>query len=164
MNGYPTIEYMKVDIPLAYLWLRHIHGVNLAERCAKSLIADRNPNFNMHQKEYENVPLEPINGKVPKAYYICVGHESFIWKYNYHLAFRYKKGAVIEDERLGVKVLIRDAERIHFSKDDIDVELAAKYGVHNKKAFLNCRNYQFAHWFNKNMADEPEQEEQLSLF
>lgn len=149
MSEVPTIEYLKVDMPMAYFWVKHVHDVNLDKHCYNCLKGDRNGDFNKDKSSYKNVKLIDIKG-TPKAYYICIGHTSYIINKNYHLAFVYKKGSTIEENRLGVQIKIKDAKKINFSKSDIDYT--------NKPASLleynTCRNFQFANYFKDHLAEK----------
>lgn len=144
----PIIESLKISMPMAYFWVKHVHDVNLEKHCSSCLKGDRNGDFNKDKSSYKNINLTDIKG-TPKAYYICIGHTSYVIDRNYHLAFVYKKGSVIEESRLGVQIKIKDAKKINFSKLDIDYT--------NKLAALleynTCRNFQFANWFNDHLAE-----------
>lgn len=146
-DEFPTLVSLKVTVPLAYLWVRQVHGVNLEQHCVKCLVADRDPRFSATKKTYKDLELRRLSAPDPKAYYLCVGHESYQLKDNYHLAFKYSKGHIIEEDRLGVNVKIKDALRIHFSEKDLDPK-----NTHiNDLKFSTCRNFQFANWFKNNI-------------
>ena len=136
-----TIESMKVTKPFRYLWLKGVTGVTLSAHCAQSLKGSYDKRVSAFTKQLHNVELSE------EVYYLCGVSAPYVWKNNFHLAFRHKQGGQIKYESNGIAVAIRNAERIEFSEYDID-PTHPKAGM---AAYKTCRNWQFAHWFKNNV-------------
>lgn len=137
------IERLIITGQFQYFWLKTVERVDLSNHCAKCLIG-----------HYENVPKrgELRNFQLNDAiYYMCGVTIPYVWSENFHLAFRPKKGATLRVKEHGVEVVISDAERLPISESYVDPNDPNI----NKKGYRTCRNWQFAHYFAKNLI-EPE--------
>ena len=134
------IRTIQVSGRFSYLWLKHVHGVNLREHCAHSLIGDYNASIRPSIQELHNVPL-------PDApyHYLCGVSSPYVWSRNFHLAFREKEGSILRVSRHGIEIEIENAEEITFSEEDIDP--ADPHIGH--KSYRTCRNWQFAYKISK---------------
>lgn len=130
------IRTIQVNGRFSYLWLKHVHGVNLAEHCAHCLVGDYNQMIRATIQELHHVrlPYAPYH-------YLCGVSSPYVWSRNFHLAFREKEGNVLNITRHGIHVEIENAEEIPFSESDI-----APDDPHIRhKSYRTCRNWQFAH-------------------
>ena len=75
-----------------------------------------------------------------KYYYLCGGSSPYKWENNFHLAWKEKRGASFEYSFNGITIRLKNAERIEFSADDVD--LSQKYA--DRPEYYTCRNWQFA--------------------
>ena len=123
--------------PFKYLWLKKVNGVDLTQHCAKCLIGEYDNRLQININEYNNLSLD---GSI---YYLCGVSTPYVWKNNFHLAFRESKGKKLIIDKLGIYIEIKDAEEIKFSYGDINFNLMEA----NKKEFSTCRNWQFANKF-----------------
>lgn len=138
MRNYPIIIKLEVAANFRYIWLKYVNDVDLNQHCAKCLIGPYSTKI-QHTTRYEtNIHLDEAE---PKYYYLCGVSRPYKWLNNFHLAFRYKKGFAIEAEGNGILIIIKDAEEIKFSSEDIN----PSDPNYKNKLFFTCRNWQFAH-------------------
>lgn len=140
---HPIIETMAVRARFRYLWLKYVTGVNLNYHCAKCLLGEYSQTIKHTSLSHTNVKLD----RYPADYYYLCGVSSpYRWVNNFHLAFKYQPGSMIEVSENGITIKIRNAERIPIStyemlirnhKHVIDLEYAT------------CRNWQFANMIAK---------------
>jgi len=123
------IEEFNVTGRFKYLWMKSVTGVNLMQHCAKSLVG-----------EYiEPAAQLSLDGDV---YYLCGVALPFVYKNNFHLAFRRRVGSEVIADRHGIRVRISDAEELPIDSSYID-----PLNVHAaKQAYNTCRNWWFA-WY-----------------
>ena len=132
------IKSIEVDGTFKYLWLKTVKDVDLSQHCARCLIGDYDNRINKDVKEKHNIELD-----YRYVYYLCGVSLPYKWENNFHLAFRYKKGGMIDYYSNGIHVVIEDAEMLPIDE---------KYNnTHDKnyrvKAYCTCRNWQFANYF-----------------
>lgn len=131
------IIQLTVAAPFRYLWLKHVEGVDLSQHCARCLLGSYNPHIKGGVTEVHD--LELGHG----VYYLCGVSSSFVYQQNYHLAFEDCPGNTVVDENNGIHIVIKDARKLSFGTDDINM-----FDPHSRvKAFCTCRNWQFAHHF-----------------
>lgn len=132
------INKLIVEKNFMYIWLKKIENVDLSKHCAKCLIGEYNSNINKETKIITDLEIEK------GIYYLCGVSEPYVWKNNFHLAFKEKLGNTLIINKKGIYIEIEDAEEIIFSDKDIDNHLKEA----NQKQFYTCRNWQFANKFN----------------
>ena len=132
---------LTVTKPFKYLWLKTVLDVDLSQHCAKCLIGEYNSNIKANIKTIEN--LEISND----IQYLCGVAQPFIWKNNFHLAFKYSKGNILNYSNNGISIIIEDAEMLPISNKYIDLDDINS----TKKTYNTCRNWQFAHYFKKHL-------------
>jgi len=135
------IETLTVSKPFMYLWLKTVTDVDLSNHCAKALIGEYNSNINAEIKELRN--LEISND----IHYLCGVSKPYNWYKNFHLAFRYSKGNILEYSSNGISIVIQDAEMLPISTDYLDL---TDVNIH-KRSYRACRNWQSAHYFEKHL-------------
>lgn len=132
---------LNVTRNFRYLWLKSVVGVDLSQHCARSLVGQYNNNISNSIKHLEN--LEISN----EVHYLCGVAFPFNWNNNFHLAFRYCEGNILEYSSNGVSIKIQDAEMLPISPEYIDDS-----DPHSRiKSYCTCRNWQFAHYFAKHL-------------
>ncbi len=135
---YPTITSLQTSSQFRYLWLKYVTGIDLEQHCAKCLLG----NYSKHVGVTVESPLELTLDEYPaQAFYLCGVSKPYRWSNNFHLAFVFKKGSLLEVDELGVRVEIRDAKRISITQREYDHPLAVN------PIYRTCRNWQFAHIF-----------------
>lgn len=136
------ITKIKIEKPFKYLWLKSVRSVNLNAHCARCIIGEYDNRISPNIGEAGNIELEE------EIYYLCGVSTPYVWKNNFHLAFRRKDGARVEYSFGGITVAIDGAEKIDFSKADIDKDLP-----HSAEWNYNtCRNWQFANKIARELA------------
>ena len=131
---------LTITKPFKYLWLKSVLDVDLNQHCAKCLIGSYNPNI----KADTNIENLEISNEI---HYLCGVSYPFNWYKNFHLAFKYSKGDIINYSNNGISVIIEDAVILPISNEYIDPT-----NIHSKKKTYNtCRNWQFAHYFEKHL-------------
>ena len=130
------IRTIQVSGRFSYLWLKHVHGVNLREHCAHSLIGDYNTSIRPSIQELHNVTL-------PDApyHYLCGVSSPYVWSRNFHLAFREKEGSFLTVRCNGIFIEIENAEEVPFSMADV----APNAPHYRSMNYRTCRNWQFAY-------------------
>lgn len=131
------IKTLEVNGNFKYLWLKTVEDVDLSQHCAKCLIGKYDNRISPEKCIYKDIDLQD------KYYYLCGVSKPYNWSMNFHLAFRPCNGNKIAFSKNGICVEIEDAEIIEISPNNINL-LDVNAG---KKAFSTCRNWQFAHWF-----------------
>lgn len=135
------IKTLKVSKPFMYLWLKSVDGVDLTKHCAKCLKGEYDNRISNGAKSIEGL------GLTHEVYYLCGVSKPYVWKNNFHLAF--KKSESVRDcvkvSKNGIEVEIEGAVEIEFSIKDVDEELPQA----RKAEFRTCRNWQFANLFAK---------------
>lgn len=139
------INYIKVEKDFMYLWLKTVENVDLTKHCAKCLIGEYDKRINNTIKEKKEIVLDPN-----KVYYLCGVSKPFVWRNNFHLAFKNKIGSTIKYINNGIEIVIEDAEQLPINFDYID-----KNNIFaNNKAYCTCRNWQFANYFKNFIKNE----------
>lgn len=135
------ISKLLVTGKFKYFWLKSVEAVDLSKHCARCLIGEYDERINSTQTEYLNLHLDR------DIYYLCGVTQPFIWKNNFHLAFKAKEGSKISVNKNGVLIEIEDAEQLPISP---------KYILDTSKgtAYLTCRNWQFANYFKSHIEME----------
>lgn len=143
---FPTILELEVTGKFRYLWLKYVRGVNLNVHCGRSLVGNYSELVAADQTIYDRFDLDEFEARY---YYLCGVATPPKWANNFHLAFKYAEGKTVEVERLGVKILISNAEEIpiewvspshNSTNPDWIKQMARKLGP----AYFTCRNWQFA--------------------
>lgn len=135
------IKNLQVSADFRYLWLKTVKGVDLTQHCAKCLIGEYDPRITATMKEAADIELQD------EVYYLCGVAYPFIWANNFHLAFMPAEGQNIHYESNGITIDIEGAAQLPISEDNVDIH----YPKAHLKSYRTCRNYQFAHWYSKNM-------------
>ena len=135
-----TISKIEVKSNFRYLWLKSIKGVDISKHCARCLIGNYDNRIYPQIGTAENIILPE------KIYYLCGVSTPYVWKNNFHLAFKEKNGATIHVIRNGIEIEIINAEEIHFSEKDIDSTLQQAKRIE----YSTCRNWQFANKLRRN--------------
>lgn len=130
------IEEFKTDRAWKYFWGKYVKGVDLSVHCARCLLGEYESAFNAGTKHLQDLQLK----KKSKVFYMCGVSSPFVWEQNFHLAVIESAGDVVDIERNGVMVRIRDAKElpINFDFDK------CQYRMKHNKSFGTCRNWQFA--------------------
>ena len=131
------IEELIVKKKFQYIWLKSVRDVDLTKHCANCLIGQYDPRINKKTSVAYDLKLDDED-----IYYLCGVSEPYNWNNNFHLAFRYKKDSRIVEEKNGITVIIKDAERLPISSEYNDINI-------RDKAFTSCRNWQFANYFER---------------
>lgn len=131
------IVKMKIKNNFKYLWLKTVEDVDLSVHCARCLIGKYDERISNKKTIYNNIELDRN-----KIYYLCGVTEPFNWNNNFHIAFRYKEGSVINIEENKVELYIENAERIEINEKYIK-------DFTKGKQFTTCRNWQFANYYNE---------------
>lgn len=128
------IKTLVVNAPFQYLWLKNVKDVDLEQHCAKCLIGQYDSRINNKQAEYKDYEL------MPDIYYLCGVSKPYVWRNNFHLAFKYQQGSRINVTRNNIHIEIEDAVELPINQD---------YIVDHSKgpAYYTCRNWQFANYF-----------------
>lgn len=134
-----VIEYLKTYALFKYLWLKSVEDVDLTVHCAKCIIGKYDNRIKPNIGALNNITLE--NG----IYYLCGVAAPFVWEKNFHLAFKYSYGDILEYANNGIAVKILNAKKIDFSSNDIDDSLPQS----KLKSFYSCRNWQFANLYKR---------------
>ncbi len=135
---YPTIEYIHSKEPWRYFWMKYVERVNLNVHCARCLVGEYGL---LNRMKLNGRYQDRLDDHKTKYFYICGVHSSFIWAKNFHCAFKFKKGSIIDINENGVQLRILDAERILIRP--IDRENSTSPHKDNP-AYYTCRNWQFA--------------------
>ena len=139
------IKKISITGDFRYLWLKTVVDVDLNQHCAKCLIGEYDNRISEAKKKAEVLDMELED----QVYYLCGVANPFVWSNNFHLAFRPLDGSSIIYSTNGITIEIEGAERLPISVDHIDTtHPKAKF-----KTYHTCRNYQFAHWFYKNIRE-----------
>lgn len=136
------IDRLVITGKFSHFWLKTVEGVNLSQHCAKCLLGKYDDRM-VKSGELHNLALED------SVYYMCGVSEPYQWEKNFHLAFRPATGSTISMKEHGVEVVIRDAETLPISESFID---PADPNA-GKDDYRACRNWQFAHYFAKNLVE-----------
>lgn len=138
---YPIIRGINVYSKFKYLWLKYVNDVNLNVHCARCLLGEYSENITKDLTSNQDIIL---NEHEAKAFYLCGVAAPSCWENNFHLAFIYKKGSIININEHGISICIQDAERIDIQPVDMD-KCTSKHK--DNKRYNTCRNWQFAHQF-----------------
>lgn len=131
------IKNLTIKSKYHYLWLKYVSGIDLTKHCAKCLLGKYEKRINPNITQYEDVELEPSD-----YYYLC---GVYTYKTNIHLAFKEKPGNVLIIDNDFYSIEINNAEKILFTKDEIDFNLPNS----KDKNYNTCRNWWFANYLNK---------------
>lgn len=136
----PTIELFETTDSYSYLWLKYIDGFELQNHCAKCLLGHYSNIFEYGKKvQYvADRKLDEFTSKL-NLYYLCGVTRPYKWVNNLHVAFRYKKGSIIDYTFNKTHVRIKDAEQINIKQLDYRGVLHG-----NESAYNTCRNWRFA--------------------
>jgi hypothetical protein len=132
------IKKLNLKDNYRYLWLKYVTGVNTTHHCAKGLIGEYSKRIHKDIKGYVNEPLDEQEGKV---YYLCGVTTPYRHQDNLHVAFKLKEGSsfILQNDKLDIYV--ENAEVVTFGEYSID----QNHPKANVKEFNTCRNWQFAH-------------------
>ncbi len=142
----PTILELEVTGRFRYLWLKYVTGVNLNVHCGRSLLGKYSELVSADLTMYDRFDLDEHEAKY---FYLCGVATPPKWGNNFHLAFRYAEGKTLDVERLGVRVLIANAEEIPIqwvspSNNPSTPEWVRELARNRGPAYFTCRNWQFA--------------------
>ena len=115
----------------------YVNDVDLSKHCKPCLKGYTSKKITKWTRHEENVCLDESEAKY---YYLCGGSYPYKWENNFHLAWKEKSGASFEYSFNGITIRLKNAERIGFSKEDI--EKTQKYA--DNPEYYTCRNWQFA--------------------
>lgn len=135
------IKKVQISAEFRYLWLKTVKGVDLTQHCAKCLIGEYDTRINATMKEAADIELQN------EVYYLCGVAYPFVWVKNFHLAFMPAEGQNLRYESNGIMIEIEGAAQLPISEDYVDYTYPKAY----LKSYRTCRNYQFAHWYSKNI-------------
>jgi len=153
MSDVPTIESLNIkNGTYQFFWLMGIKDVNLKKHCKEGLKGHTFKEINGKTTTLKNYPLDEVSPY--KAYYLCGVLRRNDWSKNFHLAFKYKKGNIIEKNNGLVKVIIKDAIEIPVTHKD----MIPGYPTLEDPYYHTCRNYRFAFTFLKLFKPEEYQE------
>lgn len=138
-----TIKEINVTGKFRYLWLKYINGIDLTNHCAKCLLGTYSKKISNTTVDANDLVLDESEAVV---YYLCGVSTPYNWNKNFHLAFKEKEGSSVKVDYNGIEIELENAERILFSKDDIDLLDPNA----NKEVYATCRNWQFAHHLRRN--------------
>ena len=120
----------------------YVNDVDLSKHCKPCLKGYTSKKITKWTRHEENVCLDESEAKY---YYLCGGSYPYKWENNFHLAWKEKSGASFEYSFNGITIRLKNAERIEFSEDDVD--LSQKYA--DRPEYYTCRNWQFANKISK---------------
>lgn len=144
----PLIEVIEINSRFKYLWLKYVRGVNLNYHCAKCLIGDYSEKIINTMFKGRNIELDEYRCGY---YYLCGVSIPYVWRNNFHLAFRYSEGKKIKVERNGIRIIISDAEEIPIVPVDLN---SNKHPRRFSPEFFTCRNWQFANMIKEELDAE----------
>ncbi len=123
-----------------WLWLMYVNGVDLNYHCQQCLLGVKSRKLRdvLLSGKGENIRLN--ESKNTNYYYLCGGSMPYKWENNFHLAWEEVDGEMLVVDEQGIEVVIENAVRVNFSKDDINYSLKNA----SNKWFNTCRNWQFA--------------------
>ena len=136
------IEEISVETPWSFIWLMYVNDVDLSKHCKPCLKGYTSKKIGKWTRHEENVCLDESEAKY---YYLCGGSYPYKWENNFHLAWKEKSGESFEYSFNGITIRLKNAERIEFSQDDVD--LSQKYA--DRPEYYTCRNWQFANKISK---------------
>ena len=131
------IEEIDIQNQWSFIWLMYVNDVDLSKHCKPCLKGYTSKKIGKWTRHEENVCLDESEAKY---YYLCGGSYPYKWENNFHLAWKEKRGASFEYSFNGITIRLKNAERIEFSADDVD--LSQKYA--DRPEYYTCRNWQFA--------------------
>lgn len=133
------IEKMKITGSFRYLWLKTVEDVDLSQHCARCLIGKYDDRF-----KKGSFPLDLED----KVYYLCGVSAPFKWADNFHLAFMPADAEeTVSVAYNGIEIEISGARRLPIEEQYIPMA----YPHAQNKAYSTCRNWQFAHYFSKEL-------------
>lgn len=137
------IKTLKVSKPFMYLWLKSVEGVDLSQHCARCLKGEYDNRISNSIESAESIELSS------EVYYLCGVSKPYVWKNNFHLAFKKSdnESDCVRVSRNGVEIEIEGAVEIAFSMKDVDEELPQA----KKAEFRTCRNWQFANLYTRGL-------------
>lgn len=135
------INNMQISANFRYLWLKTVKDVDLSQHCAKCLIGEYDSRISPSKSSLHGIEL------ADEVYYLCGVSSPYNWEKNFHLAFMPAAGSSIHYESNGITIDIEGAVQLPISEKYVDVH----HPKAHLKAYRTCRNYQFAHWFSKNL-------------
>ena len=136
------IEEIDVKNQWSFIWLMYVNDVDLSKHCKPCLKGYTSKKITKWTRHEENVCLDESEAKY---YYLCGGSYPYKWENNFHLAWKEKSGASFEYSFNGITIRLKNAERIEFSEEDVD--LSQKYA--DRPEYYTCRNWQFANKISK---------------
>ena len=134
------IERINITGSYRHFWFKTVQRVDLSKHCSYCLIGryDRRiPIFG----EVRDLELKDA------VYYMCGVSLPYVWAKNFHLAFMPKEGETLHLCEKGVDLIVQDAIPLPIDESYIDPSDPNA----SKNAFRTCRNWQFAHYFAKNL-------------
>lgn len=140
------IEEIDIKNQWSFIWLMYVNDVDLSKHCKPCLKGYTSKKITKWTRHEENVCLDESEAKY---YYLCGGSYPYKWENNFHLAWKEKSGASFEYSFNGITIRLKNAERIEFSKKDIDKN--QKYA--DRPEYYTCRNWQFANKVKYDIAD-----------
>lgn len=133
------IKTLDVNAPFRYLWLKRVTGVDLSVHCARCLLGKYMDNISPHAPHTTDIQLD--NG----VYYLCGVSLPYVWDKNFHVAFEYSEGEVVQTSYNGISVVIENAKALPISESYIDQTDPNAW----RKDYRSCRNWQFAHYLKR---------------
>ena len=149
--GSPTLITLEVKASLSHLWLRSIRGINLDAHCARSFVGPYSDAVGPQGLRAAS-PVR-LEGDGARAFYLCGVTKPYVWADNFHCAFAYSRGALLDINERGVHLVVADAVRLAIPEPIARPHLA----MGQRPEFYTCRNWQFAAWLHSQpIASSPE--------
>lgn len=133
---HPTIRHIEQKRLFRFVWLKYVTGVNTNVHCARCLLGYYSERISPTLERLTDIRLSERDCKY---YYLCGVSSPYRWEENFHIAFRFKPGATLRVNELGIELEIENAERIPIVKLEKYNHPKGKLG-----AYTTCRNWQFA--------------------
>lgn len=127
-----------------YFWMKTVTGFTPSSHCARCLKGEYSKEVGKDMQVGQEIELDYPEGTI---LYLCGVSVPYVWKDNFHLAMRVKKGDEITAElHTGQSLSIKDAEPIRF-----DSTVSDEHYGHKSRAFTTCRNFQFGAFYEANL-------------
>lgn len=148
---HPVIDYMNIQKPFKYVWLKYITGIDLSVHCAKTFKGVYSKKVTKEPMQQEIALDEADLSKCQyQFYYLCGVSTPYVLANNFHLAFVYKKGSMVHYKQNGIDIQIRDACQLQITPQDIDGSMQEA----QLKEYYTCRNWQFANTIRRILKSE----------
>lgn len=121
----------------SYFWGKTVEGFNPEEHCAKCLVGRYIDSVSTNLCGGDEIELDVVDGELV---YVCGVSKPYVWRNNFHLAIQIGGSESLQVKLYnGMLLEVVGAKRVMFTGTR-----ARKLFPEKKKAFLTCRNFQFA--------------------